>query len=79
MLTADRVKTLISLDTNQLVKALSKNKYTGVSFKNSNFLGITNGNEFCYNVTYHDDSGTGEVTDKVFVWYENDRIVARLM
>jgi hypothetical protein len=38
------------------------------SFKTAEFLGITNGEQFCYSVTYHDEAGTGEIeTGKVFV------------
>jgi hypothetical protein len=79
MLTADKVKLLTTMGATQLRLSLASSGYTGVSFKSAKFLGITNGGQFCYQVTYFDDAGTGEdETGKVFVTYDhaNDRITA---
>lgn len=72
MLTADKVKTLTSLGPHGLAVFLKSSGYTGASFKTAKFIGITNGGQFCYQVTFHDDAGTGETeTGKVFVSYDH--------
>jgi hypothetical protein len=71
MITADTLKTLTSFTTHGLAMALHHSGYTGCTFKSAKFLGITNGGQFCYAVTYHDDSGTGVVKDKVFLTYDH--------
>ena len=71
MITADTIKTLSSFTTHGLAMALHHSGYTGASFKTAKFLGLTNGGQFCYQVTYHDDAGTGEVeVGKVFLSYD---------
>ena len=72
MITADTLKTLTTFTTHGLAMALHHSGYTGASFKTAKFLGITNGGQFCYSVTYHDDAGTGEIeTGKVFLTYDH--------
>jgi|SanBayMetagenome_1026888.scaffolds.fasta_scaffold69504_2 hypothetical protein len=71
MITADTLNTLTSFTTRGLAMALHQSGYTGCAFETAKFLGITNGGQFCYSVTYHDDAGTGEiVTDKIFLTYD---------
>ncbi len=71
MITADTLKTLTTFTTHGLAMALHHSGYTGCSFKTAKFLGLTNGGQFCYNVTYHDDAGTGEIEEgKVFLTYD---------
>ncbi len=73
MITADRLKTLTSFTPKALAMGLAQSGYTGVSFETAEFVGITNGGQFCYKVTYFDDAGTGEVeTGKVFLTYNQD-------
>ena len=66
MITADNLKRLSTLDHVTLTGlvlgeyARRKDKYTG-----ARFLGLTNGGEFCYTVTYKVDGGTDSA--KVFV------------
>ena len=73
MITADKVKTMTELGTKGIAVFLAKSGYTGAAFKSAKFLGITNGGQFCYSVTYYDDAGTGEVeTDKVFISYDHE-------
>jgi len=81
MITAETLNTLISCDNYALISILKRSGYSGVSFKNSKFLGITNGGQFCYSITYHDEDGTGESHDKVFLTYNvaNDTITASYM
>jgi len=68
---ADTLKVLTTLTPTGLTQVLKASGYTGCFFKRAEFLGITNGGDFCYKVTYHDDAGTGEEVDKVFVKYDH--------
>ena len=79
MISAEKLKTLISLEHRDLADLLSKNGYSVASFKNSRFVGLTNGGELCYRVTFYDESGSGEETGKVFISYNSgqDRVLAR--
>jgi hypothetical protein len=70
MITADTLKTLTSFTPVALARGLAQSGYTGVSFETAEFLGITNGGQFCYKVTYYDENGLGETTDKVFLTYD---------
>ena len=72
MITADTLKTLTEMGPKGLSVILSQSGYSGNSFKSAKFLGITNGGQFCYKVTYHDDAGTGEEeVGKVFISYDH--------
>jgi hypothetical protein len=65
---ADTLAYLTKFTTKDLARILSTSGYTGCSFESARFLGLTNGNQFCYSVTYFDEAGTGEhETSKVFV------------
>ena len=66
MIPADTMKVLTTLRPSELALILSD---SGCSFKDAEFLGLTNGAEFCYKVTYHTDDGRGVVEGKVFVKY----------
>ena len=70
MILADTLKLLTTMTPTSLAQTLKVSGYDGQSFKRAEFLGITNGGEFCYKVEYHDDSNTGRVIDKVFVRYD---------
>ena len=70
MITADTLKTLTSFTTHGLAMTLHHSGYTGAVFKTAKFVGITNGGQFCYHVTYHDDNGLGEEQGKVFLSYD---------
>lgn len=67
MILAEEVEKYIDLSKYDLAYALERGGYTGISFESVKFIGITNGGEFCYKAVYYDDSGLGEVVDKVFV------------
>ena len=70
MLLAKEVNKLVSLDSYELTNILSSAGYiTEVnSLTSTEFLGINNGGQFCYKITYVDDCCDGEQTGKVFVW-----------
>lgn len=71
MITADAVKQLTTLGPYALARVLAISGYTGASFKSAEFVGITNGGQFCYRVTYHDEAGTGkDEVGKVYVSYD---------
>ena len=67
MITADKLKTLTTFTTEALHRALGKaaKDYT---FTGSKFLGLTNGNQFCYHVVHQVKGGTDSC--KVFLSYD---------
>lgn len=67
MITADTLQRLTGFTTGDLVSVLGRSGYTGTAFLSSRFLGITNGGQFCYSVTFDDGDGFGEQQGKVFV------------
>ena len=69
MITADKVKLLTSQTPTGLSLILKHNGRNGCSFKNAEFLGITNGGEFCYKVTFYNEEGDDGVEGKVFLSY----------
>lgn len=79
MLTADKIKVLTSLDKSSLARILDSSGYSMCSFKSAEFLGITNGGQFCYKVVYFDDAGTGKnEIGKIFVTFDhaNEKVTA---
>lgn len=70
MITADTLKLLTNFGPTALAQTLGHSGYTGAVFKTAKFLGLTNGNQFCYAVTFPDESGTGVETGKVFLTYD---------
>lgn len=72
MILADTLKTLTTLSPKELAKVLDASGYSMCSFKTAEFLGITNGGDFCYKVTFHDEEGLDEDAEgKVFVKYDH--------
>ena len=70
MITAERLTTLTSFTPKALAVALAQSGYTGCAFKTAKFIGITNGGQFCYKVTFHDEEGMDEdAQGKVYVKY----------
>lgn len=77
MITATTLQTLTTFTKSALARALAVSGYTGAAFESAEFLGLTNGGQFCYKVTYYDDAGTGEIeTGKVFLTYTNGTVTA---
>jgi len=60
MILAAEVNKYTTLDRYAIVKVLARSGYTGLSFESAYFLCITNGGDFCYKITYFDESGAGE-------------------
>lgn len=61
----------ISLDEYDLRIILRDSGYYGMTFAATQFVGLNEHAQFVYDVTFHDESGTGEIeTGKVFVTYD---------
>jgi hypothetical protein len=75
MITANKLSLLTNMPTVMLQTALGKAS-KGRKFTASEFLGITNGGQFCYSVTYPQDDQP--VVCKVFLTYDPaaDRVIA---
>lgn len=71
MITADQLKTVTTLGPKGLAVVLDQSGYSMCAFKTATFLGITNGGQFCYRVTYYDENGLGEEVGKVFVTFDH--------
>lgn len=71
MITADKLKQLISLDSEDLADILDDSGYTDCKFHSATFLGMTNGGQFCYSVEYFDDHTGEDDVGKVFVRYDH--------
>lgn len=71
MITADKIEQYGKLTTEQLVTMIRQH-YPQDSFLSSKFLGITNGQEFCYSVTYTDPDYEQPQQTKVFVDVSGD-------
>jgi hypothetical protein len=67
MILAEELDKYTTIDRYELRNILARSGYTGMSFESVKFLGLTNSGNFCYKVTFFDDSDTGEQTGKVFV------------
>jgi hypothetical protein len=70
MITADTLKTLTSFTAAALTRAVQQAGYTQDTFESAKFLGITNGGQFCYSVTYEDIHEETIVQTKVFLTYD---------
>jgi len=77
MITADKIRKLAYLDSLALERALRK-YYPDDQVISSQFLGITNSGQFCYNIVYPNQlTNKGTVVAKVFVDLDaNDQPVA---
>lgn len=73
MITAEQIRKMAHLD-NSILTDLLDSKFTE-QVLNSEFVGVTNGGQFCYDVTSKTKWGIQHT--KVFVWQEDDgRVVA---
>ncbi len=72
MILADTLSYLTTFTPKTLAQVLDTSGYKMCSFKGAKFLGMTNGGQFCYSVTYFDEAGTGQdEVGKVFVTYDS--------
>lgn len=68
MITADKLALLTNMPAAMLTMGIQQAGYKKDSFVKARFLGLTNGNQFCYSVTYIEDNK--EQTCKVFLTYD---------
>jgi len=76
MITAEKLTALTTCGPTMLSQVLNSSGYKDCKFKTARFVGMTNGGQFCYSVSFDED---GAVTvGKVFITYDyaNDSIVA---
>jgi hypothetical protein len=76
MITADKLALLINMPSVMLTTAIQEAGYKKDSFTGAKFVGITNGGQFCYFVTYVEDGNI--CNTKVFLTYDPtaDRVSA---
>jgi len=70
MITADTLKTLTSFTAPALTRAIRDAGYKEDTFTSARFVGITNGGQFCYRITYWDNIEGSEQDSKVFLNYD---------
>lgn len=70
MILADTLKTLTTFTADALTTAIRVTGYKRDKFNTAKFLGMTNGSQFCYSVTYTDEIEGDECTTKVYVSYD---------
>ena len=73
MITAETLRKCSYLSNSELQDILQKS-YPKDRVLFSNFLGVTNGGQFCYDVVYPTEEGTER--GKVFVWQKDNEIFA---
>ena len=69
MITADKLKLLTNFPTAMLQEGIRQAGYSQAKLNTSKFLGLTNGNQFCYSVTFTDIEGD-ECLAKVYATYD---------
>jgi hypothetical protein len=68
MITADKLRLLTNMPAAMLSMGIQQAGHKKDSFTKAQFLGLTNGNQFCYSATYIEDNK--EQTCKVFLTYD---------
>ena len=69
MVTADKLKLLTNFPTFMLTTMIQQAGYKKDKFNTAKFLGLTNGGQFCYSVTYIENNE--ECNTKVFLNYDS--------
>lgn len=74
MIKADKLALLTNMPAAMLTMGIQQAGYKKDRFTKARFLGLTNGNQFCYTATYIEDNEEQEC--KVFVNYDptEDRV-----
>ena len=72
MITLVQLNILTTITPNILSKFLENSGYKDCKFKTSEFVGITNGGQFAYRVTYQNEYNDGkDRVGKVFLTYDH--------
>jgi len=76
MITAKNVRYMIDIPLEHMKAIASNNKIKGLNITGVEFLGITNGGQFCYTAVFQVKDGTDST--KVFLTYDHteDRVIA---
>ena len=74
MIKADMLRALTAFGPLGLTTMIREAGYKKDAFTGAEFLGLTNGGQFCYFCTYKVDGGTDSC--KVYVSYNNGKITA---
>jgi hypothetical protein len=69
MITSDKLKLLTNFPAFMLTTLIQQAGYKKDKFNTAKFLGITNGGQFCYSVTYVEDGE--DCNTKVFLNYDS--------
>lgn len=69
MITAEQLTTLTTFTAPALTRAIRDAGYKEDEFTTAEFVGMTNGGQFCYSVTYWDNIEGSEQLSKVFLTY----------
>jgi hypothetical protein len=70
MITADTLRRMTGFCADGLTTLIRQRGYKGDSFKEAEFLGITNGGQYCYKVLYFDTQLGEDCYTKVFVTHD---------
>lgn len=78
MITADTLATLTTFTAPALTRAIQAAGYPRDEFTTAEFVGMTNGGDFCYRVTYWDNIEGSEQLSKVFLRWDPtaNRVIA---
>ena len=66
MILADRVKEIISLEKSDIERILRHSGYSN-PITHSEFLGLTNSGDFCFQIRYHDEHYDSVQFGKVYI------------
>ena len=72
LIPADVLKTLTNFTAPALTRAIRDAGYKGDTFTSAKFVGLTEGNQFCYHCTFPADGGTDST--KVFLTYREGTV-----
>jgi hypothetical protein len=78
MITAKNVRYMIDIPVAHLKAIAVNNKIKGLDIVGGQFLGMTNGSEFCYTIVHRVEGGTDST--KMFLRYDptGDRVTANI-
>lgn len=76
MITADRMTVLGKLTAQTLTVGIRRAGYKRAQFETAKFLGMTNGGQFCYEVTWVNDGEPAK--GKVFATFDPERDTIRV-
>jgi hypothetical protein len=78
MITAKNVRYMIDIPLEHIKAICTQNKIKGYDIVGAQFLGMTNGSEFCYSIVHRVLGGTD--SEKMFLRYDptGDRVTASI-